>query len=282
MTFKTFVAIDWSGAKSAYARKLRVAQCEQGTAAPKLIEPANAWTRQAIVDWLKTEIFPKTAAIIGFDFSFAPPFIDQDAYLPGFSRARSAKDFWAELDEHCTDPDLGAAGFLQKHRGRFFYLGAADGDKKHFMRLRACEMAFNATGGGKPSSVFDAIGAAQVAKASFAGMRVLNQLKHHAPIWPFDRVEPSRSVVVEIYCRAFIRHAGLRGLKLRDLASLNNALSNLGSAPIAELARIDDDISDALIASAGLRALAGDSRFWQPAGLTKRVACTEGWTFGVL
>src|SRR3546814_3948991 len=44
------------------------------------------------------------------------------------------------------------------------------------MHFRQCKLAFNAKGGGKASTVYDAIGAAQVAKASFAGMRLLHHL----------------------------------------------------------------------------------------------------------
>src|SRR3546814_3239336 len=76
----------------------------------------------------------------------------------------------------CADDDLGAASFLEEHHRRHFYFGAADGKKADFMHFRQCELAFNAKGGGKASTVYDAIGAAQVAKASFAGMRLLHHL----------------------------------------------------------------------------------------------------------
>src|SRR3546814_7023078 len=66
----------------------------------------------------------------------------------------------------CADDDLGAASFLEEHHRRHFYFGAADGKKADFMHFRQCELAFNAKGGGKASTVYDAIGAAQVAKAS--------------------------------------------------------------------------------------------------------------------
>ncbi|MBB5280402.1 hypothetical protein [Pacificimonas flava] len=69
--------------------------------------------------------------------------------------------------------------------------------------------------------------------------------------------------------------------KLRDTEGLNRALAALGSQP-AEIATPDDHQTDALVAAAGLRAIAGDGRYWQPAGMTAAVARTEGWTLGVL
>jgi hypothetical protein len=54
------------------------------------------------------------------------------------------------------------------HR-RHFYFGIADGDKARFMHFRRCDARLNALGGRKTASAYDAIGAAQVAKASFSG-----------------------------------------------------------------------------------------------------------------
>jgi len=281
MRFTRFIAIDWSGARSGYARKLQVAQCRAGSGAPALVTCPGGWTRQGICDWLAQDMLKATGTLVGFDFSFAPPFMDCGAYLPGLSRARTARAFWAELDAQCDDADLGAAGFLARHRGTHFYLGAVDGVKARFMRLRACEQAFNASGGGKPSSVFDAIGAAQVAKASFAGMRLLHRLGQGAAIWPFDPAPERGSLVVEMYCRAFIRLGGARGVKLRSLEALNGVLEGLGSRPVRALPGLDDDKTDALVAAAGLRAIADQPHYWHPAGLTPALARTEGWTFGV-
>jgi hypothetical protein len=44
---------------------------------------------------------------------------------------------------------------------------------------------------------------------------------------------------------------------------------------------ISDDKTDAIIASAGLRAIAAHESYWAPPPLSAKVAQTEGWTFGV-
>ena len=151
-----------------------------------------------------------------------------------------------------------------------------------FLHHRACEHAFNATGGGKASTLYDAIGAAQVAKASFAGMRLLHHLDGRVPVWPMDPLPAQGSVVVEIYTRAFIRLAGMSGRKVRTLAQLDEALSAFGARSAAFERTPNDHETDVLIAAAGMRAIAGEEKWWRPAGLTPALARTEGWTFGIV
>src|SRR3546814_5237938 len=111
-------------------------------------------------------------------------------------------------------------------------------------------------------------------------MRLLHHLADSGSVWPFDPLRPGGSAVVEIYCRAFIRMGGARGLKLRTCADLNRALAGLGSAS-AEDQCYSDHQTDVLVAAAGMRAIAENPRYWRPAGLTPEIARTEGWTFGV-
>ncbi|MEA3015558.1 MAG: hypothetical protein QOI38_280, partial [Sphingomonadales bacterium] len=166
------------------------------------------------------------------------------------------------------------------HR-RHFYFGAADGVKRDFLHHRVCEHAFNAIGGGKASTLYDAIGAAQVAKASYAGMRLLNRLNRRLPVWPMDALDGEGSAIVEIYTRVFILMAGQSGRKVRSLAQLNRALAALGSAPARLGREPNDHETDVLIAAAGLRRIAGDPSYWNPPALTPAIARGEGWTFGV-
>jgi hypothetical protein len=181
----------------------------------------------------------------------------------------------------CDDEDLGAASFLEQAHRRHFYFGAADGVKRDFLHHRVCEDAFNATGGGKASTLYDAIGAAQVAKASFAGMRLLHALGGRVSIWPMDALPARGSVVVEIYTRAFIRLAGLSGRKVRSLDQLDLALAAFASRPAALAHEPSDHETDVIIAAAGLRAIADRPEYWSPPGLTPALAASEGWTFGV-
>lgn len=279
--FARFAAIDWSGAKGTRHKGIAVAVCGADGAAPTLVRPDHVWSRREVLDWLLAAS-AEAPTLFGFDFSFAPPLIARGAYLPGDPGIpREAKPFWQYVDVVCEDEDLGAASFLERTHRRHFYFGAADGTKRDFLHHRVCETLFNAGGGGKASTVYDAIGAAQVAKASFAGMRLLHRVEGRIPVWPFDPLPARGSLVVEIYTRAFIRLAGLSGRKVRDRAQLDRALTALGSAPARLGHAPNDHETDVLIAAAGLRAIASDRRYWKPPALTPALACSEGWTFGV-
>ena len=279
--FTRFACADWSGAKGSRHPGIALAVCEMGDAAPRLVTPPDkVWSRKAVADWLLAE---DDDLLIGFDFSFAPPFIERGSYLPGDDVPSSAKDFWAYVDHVCDDPDLGAASFLEYHHRRHFYLGAADGTKSDYLFWRQCEL-LNNNSSGKASTVYDAIGAAQVAKASFAGMRFLNHVREKVTIWPFDAVPADGTVVVEIYTSIAARAAGVaKGRsKVRDGHALDNALHALSSQPHKPFERYTDHATDALITAAWLRNVAGNPKFWAPNALDSKIAATEGWTFGVI
>jgi hypothetical protein len=280
--FTRFAVADWSGAKGSRHPGIALAVCEVGRDAPILVAPPERyWSRTAILEWVLTQ---QGDMLIGFDFSFAPPLVTRGSYLPGDDVPGDAVAFRAYVDALCDDEDLGAASFLEQHHRRHFYFGAADGLKADYMHLRICEATYNAGGGGKPSTVYDAIGAAQVAKASFAGMRLLNRLQGRVPIWPFDPLPSAGPVVVEIYTSIAARAAGMRKgtSKLRDGAALDEALTAMGSAPHVGLTDYNDHASDAILTAAWLRANAGRQDYWKPKRLDLLVARSEGWTFGVM
>jgi hypothetical protein len=281
--FTRFAAIDWSGAKGLRHPGIALAICEAGDAAPVLVDPpGKAWSRTEILEWLRARA--DEPLLTGFDFSFSPPILERGAYLPGEDTPVTSRAFWGYVDAASPDMDLGAASFLESRRGRHFYLGAADGPKAGFIHLRRSEIHYKAGGGHKPSSLYDAIGAAQVAKASFAGMRLLHHLGAAIPVWPFDPVPDRGAMIVEIYTSIAARAAGKRkGLsKFRDGATLDVALATMGSKPHTPLARYTDHATDAILTAAWLRANAGRAALWHPPGLTRDIAHREGWTFGVV
>jgi hypothetical protein len=282
--FEQYVAIDWSGAKGNRHRGIAIGLCDATGGPPRLIPAPHGglWSRQAVADWLILTA-RQAPTLFGFDFSFAPPFVARGGYLPGDDVPATAPAFWAHVDAICADPDLGAVSLLETTHRRHFYFGKADGVKAHFMHNRVCEAHYNAGGGGKPSTVYDAIGAAQVAKASFSGMRLLHHIHRQVPVWPFDPPRTAGSLVVEIYTSIAASAAGRpKGrTKMRDLAALNDALTAIGSPPYAGLTP-DDHAADALLAAAWLRETAPHARYWAPEPLDAQIAATEGWTFGVI
>jgi hypothetical protein len=280
--FAAYIAIDWSGAKGRRHKGIAIAEA-RGDAAPRLVRAGHVWSREEVLGWLLKRA-AKEPTLFGFDFSFAPPIVERGEYLIGEPDVpRTAREFWAYVDGKCDDEDLGAASFLETAHRRHFYFGIADGVKADFVRFRQCDARLNAQGGRKTASAYDAIGAAQVAKASFSGMRLLRSLDGKVAIWPMDSLPKGGSAVVEIYTRIYLRRAGLTGVKLRSRAGLNRALKGLGS-PLARLRfEPNDHQTDALVTAAGMRALARtEPRAFDPEGLTPAIARSEGWTFGVL
>ncbi len=276
------MAIDWSGAKGHRHKGIAIAEA-RGEAAPRLVRPGHVWSRKEVLAWLLKRAAAEPT-LFGFDFSFAPPLIERGEYLPGEPDVPgTARQFWAYVDRISTDEDLGAASFLETAHRRHFYFGIADGVKAGFMHFRQCDQRLNRQGGRKTASAFDAIGAAQVAKASFSGMRLLHRLDGQVAIWPMDPLPERGSAVVEIYTRIYLRRAGLTGVKLRSRTDVNKALKGLGSPPTRLKFEPNDHQTDALVTAAGMRALARqEPRAFDPAGLTPHIAETEGWTFGVL
>ena len=280
--FKSYIAIDWSGAKGKRHKGIAIAEA-RGESPPRLVRAGHVWSREEVLAWLLRRAASEPT-LFGFDFSFAPPIIARGEYLPGEAGVpKAAREFWAYVDSRCEDEDLGAASFLEEVHRRHFYFGIADGVKAGFMHFRQCDARLNAQGGRKTASAYDAIGAAQVAKASFSGMRFLHQLDGKVAIWPMDPLPDHGSAVVEIYTRIHLRRAGLSGVKLRSRAELNRALRGLGSPPARLRFEPNDHQTDALVTAAGMRQLAlTEPRAFDPEGLTPEIARSEGWTFGVL
>ena len=280
--FAAYIAIDWSGAKGRRHKGIAIAEA-RGDAAPRLVRRGHVWSREEVLEWLLKRAAAEPT-LFGFDFSFAPPIVERGEYLIGEPGVpTTAREFWAYVDTRCDDEDLGAASFLETAHRRHFYFGIADGVKADFVGFRQCDARLNAQGGRKTASAYDAIGAAQVAKASFSGMRLLHRVDGKVAIWPMDPVPESGSAVVEIYTRIYLRRAGMSGAKLRSRAELDRALKGLGSPPARLRFEPNDHQTDALVTAAGMRALAlTEPRAFAPNGLTPHIAESEGWTFGVL
>ena len=283
--FTRFAAIDWSGEAVARPRGLTLAVAEPGNTPPDLIHPQGGWSRAALGEWIAAQAGQDM--LIGLDLSIGFPFLDENAYFPGWEQAPGhARALWALVENiAAADPHLGCSSFVaHTEASRHFRQRGSLGDlhPPGRGRLRICEHGQQAMGLA-PYSCFNLIGAAQVGKSSLTGMRVLHRLAGKLPVWPMDTLPPRGAVVVEIYTALAARAAGVRPgkSKLRDAPALDAALAALGSAPHTPLTRYDDHATDAILTAAWLRQTANRPQLWQPAALTLQIARTEGWTFGV-
>jgi len=285
-TFAHFCAIDWSGAVGERHKGIAVAICGTGRTAPVLVRPDHVWSRPDVLGWLRQEMPEDT--LVGLDIGSSLPFADAGCFFPGWAESPAdARALWALVETICGgDPHLAATSFVDHGEAarHFRRHGGRTGDlyPPGRGRLRVSERG-QGEQGLNPYSNLNLVGAAQVGKSSLTGMRVLHRLGSALPVWPYDPVPATGSLVVEIYTSIAARDAGLpKGRsKVRDAATLDAALAALGSDDHAPLGRYDDHATDAIMGSAWLRIAASDPSLWTPAGLTPALAQTEGWTFGV-
>ena len=287
--FTHFAAIDWSGARGARQRGIALAVAS-GTAAPALVRPGHIWSRAEVLDWLESIAAARENILIGFDFSAAFAFVDRGAYFPEWAASPdNIRTLWALVERLAhADPHHEIGGFLAHPEAhRHFRHGRGDvGDlfEAGAGRLRIVEQHQRATKQAASVSNFNLVGAAQVGKASLAGMRLLHRLGGRIPLWPIDPVPTQGPLLVEIYTSLAARAAGLPAgrSKIRDGAALDGALAILGSPATGLRGPVSDHASDALLTAAWLRTIANDTARWNPAPLTDALAKTEGWTFGII
>ena len=287
--FTHFAALDWSGARGERQRGIALAVAS-GASAPALVRPGHVWSRAEILGWLEGVAASGADMLIGFDFSAAFAFADRAAYFPEWRDSPAdIHALWALVEQLAGgDPHFEAGAFLAHPEAhRHFRHGAGDvGDlfEAGGGRLRIVEQHQRTTKQAASVSNFNLVGAAQVGKASLSGMRLLHRLYGRIPLWPLDPVPARGPVLVEIYTSLAARAAGLPPgrSKIRDGDALDAALLAIGSRPAHLMGPVSDHASDALLAAAWLRAIAGGTAPWSPAPLTAALAATEGWTFGII
>lgn len=287
--FTHFAAIDWSGARGPRQRGIALAVAS-GADAPALVRPGHVWSRAEILDWLEEVAMSGADMLIGFDFSAAFAFADRGAYFPLWDESPTDMPaLWALVERlSAADPHFAIDGFLAHTQARrHFRHGRGDvGDlfEPGAGRLRIVEHHQRATRQAASVSNFNLVGAAQVGKASLAGMRLLHRLRGRLSLWPLDPVPAAGPLLVEIYTSLAARAAGMAAgrSKIRDGTALDTALVRLGSRPARLTGPVSDHSSDALLAAAWLRAIAGERAPWAPSPLTDGLARTEGWTFGII
>jgi len=288
--FDHFLAIDWSGACGLRQNGIALALCNAAGGAPILVQRGGAWSRQEVLEILRSELPGNT--LVGMDLGISLPFTDCGAYFPQWDKSPAdARQLWALIDNICAgDPNLEAGSFVDHPElSRYFRRhGGREGDRFHTKNAADRRGRFRLTEnvqqkmGCKPYSNFNLVGAAQVGKSSLTGMRLLHQLGGTIPVWPIDPLPQSGSVIVEIYTGLAAIAAGRSAgrSKIRGLSDLDRALNTLGSPVLGGEGPIDDHSSDAILTAAWLRKVAGKADVWSPEALTEKIAATEGWTFG--
>ncbi|MFC3050700.1 hypothetical protein [Kordiimonas pumila] len=284
--FTHFVGIDWSGARGVRHAGIAVAICDGHGKHPRLVTPPSgkrSWSRQECANWIarSCDLEGSTRILVGFDSAFSLPFVDDGSFLPNIGM-ETAIELWLYVDQLCVEAnDLFGGAFAECFAD--YYLRPGNRGRYYTRRMRVTENVAVASGAGPCESVFHLIGPSQVGLSGLSTIRLLHSLRDLTGIavWPFQDVEKASTVLVEIYAAAFAAMGGHRG-KIRDRDSLKAILASLGSTGVlaADTVR-DDHTADAIVTSAGLRAIAHESKYWNPDGLSSMVRGTEGWIFGI-
>ncbi|MGC1269193.1 MAG: hypothetical protein WA842_01210 [Croceibacterium sp.] len=290
--FRHFLAIDWSGAAGERQPGIALALADAGGGAPVLVDRGRGWSRTEVLHLRRHDLPPNT--LVGMDLGISLPFADAGAFFPGWAESpQNARGLWALIDGMSEqDPHLSAASFVSHtEASRYFRRhGGLEGDAFHLPgtdhrrgRFRLTELAQAERLGCKPYSNFNLVGAAQVGKSSLTGMRLLHRLQGALPVWPVDPLPQAGSALVEIYTTIAAMAGGRTPgrSKMRSVEEVNTSLAVLGSPTVPGSGPLDDHSADALLTAAWLRSAAERTDLWTPRGLTREIAETEGWTFGV-
>ena len=294
MAFDKYIGIDWSGAKNPiHNPNIQVAEYYPATNEVTLVAPPqnryNNWSRNAVLDYMTTELGTSKKVLIGLDFAFAYPHCDMRAYFPNLAGAPANHvELWEAVEQRSVNDDnLYGASFIRDCASPFrdYHLFDEFHGASYVERFRTTDLAAHANPGVPAISIFHCVGA-MVGPGSVAGMRLLRRIrsKTAACIWPFDRnCEPDVSTVVEIYPRVFLKICENAGIS-RDAAYTRDQCDYLGATLLDNPDGLNvtpnnaDDRRDALVSAAGLAYLDGQGATWT---VPVPAAMHEGWIFGV-
>jgi hypothetical protein len=185
------IAIDWSGAESGAARRIWLAEAQDGS----LVRLERGRTREQVAEFLLREGRRTPSLVVGLDFAFGFPawFAAERAVADGpalWALAEREGDAWLR---GCEPPFWGRPG---KRRT------VHDADRA----FRRTERQAPRVAGIAPKSVFQVGGAGAVGTGSVRGMPLLARL-HEAGwrVWPFTEgscpVGAAAPTAIEIYPR---------------------------------------------------------------------------------
>ena len=293
MEVQRVVAVDWSGDRSAAGQRRKIWAGVWTTGVGRVcggsVRLESGRTRDEVAEWLIGKARETPRMVVGFDFCFSFP-----AWFVQECGVGSAIEFWELvagghgerwLAAECADmrfwgrPHKRPAEFSGERLHRM--LRATDIDCKLAAMIPEAERAARVRGIA-PKSVFQIGGGGSVGTASLRGMPVLQRLREAGfAVWPFDRPDAKRPMVVEMYTRlntgavrksnAEARAAYLRKKRVEsaDYAALPRRVS--------EKARGSEDAFDALVSCMVMTARRAEiARLGVPKDPRYRV---EGWTW---
>ena len=196
--FDGFIGIDWSGARGPRQPGIQIARAGPGQGTPETVhtDDGRHWGRGSVFDWLLAESAMTTAGspiLVGIDFAFAHPFVDEGAYYPGLDGSPPGPAaLWARVEAECAkDAHFYGGAMFAAPSFADYYLSPRNHDAPHYRSRRRLTERAARDSARAPSPTFKAIGADNVATGSMAGMRLIHALRAalgpHLAVWPSTR-----------------------------------------------------------------------------------------------
>jgi hypothetical protein len=286
LRFEKYIGIDWSGAKtpkSSYS--IAVASSTiSNESAPEAM--TNKQSRTQVYELIVKSIKDSKKTLIGIDCNFG---YNSAVAKQQIGENANFQTLWQTVEDANKEHDNFFAGNMWSLPpfNQYFWTSGKQPEWFNAAKLqRQTEKAAAMQSLGIPESPFKLIGAKQVGKGGLAGMRMLYQLKkdygNKIAVWPFEQDIMNEAVVVisEIYPRLFIKHAGFGNKKIRNIRDLNATLAHFGATAYPEEFALNDHLSDAIIACAGLKWFC-EHRVPLDIKLPRDATNIEGWIFGV-
>lgn len=287
------VAVDWSGDRSAAGQRRKiwagVWKAGAGRVHGGRVRLESGWTRDEVARWLIGMARQTPRMVVGFDFCFSFP-----EWFVRECGAGSAVEFWELvagghgerwLAVGCEDarfwgrPRKRPAEFSGERLHRM--LRATDIDCKLAALIPEAERAARVRGIA-PKSVFQIGGGGSVGTASLRGMPVLRRLQEAGfAVWPFDRPDAKRPLVVEMYTRLNTGAVRKSNAEARAAYLLRKRREDAAYAglprSVMEKARGSEDAFDALVSCMVMTARRAEfAQLGTPKDPGYRV---EGWTW---
>lgn len=282
---ETVIAMDWSGRVDLAGQRRHIVGAVWRAGKVRM---ESGRTRDEVADWLIALAKKEPALVVGFDFCFSFP-----AWFLQEMGAKNAPDFWRIVTERGEQwlsrasedrrfwgkPHKRPAEFsgAQLHR----MLRATDIDCKIIAHILEEKRALRVKGI-TPKSVFQIGGSGSVGTASLRGMPMLLKLREAGfHVWPFDRPEAGRPLVVEMYSRlntgpVHKSNPVARAAYVRRKQQTDPAYAGLSRTAVGK-AKASEDAFDALV-SVMVMAASRKSLYTLPQPRDPKYEL-EGWTW---
>ncbi len=283
--------------------------------------PATRWRRTDFVDWMAAQAGRGERLLVGIDCAFALPAEMAGALLGDDYSAADLWAYIDAHSAEAEDFFGGPFALHDNHRSHFWHSGPRPTGfaELHRATEQACRSA-GLGAPESPLKLVGARQVGKGGLAGMRVLHALKtRLAGRFAVWPFDPPGGADIVCIELYPRLFMRMAGHGNGKVRTVSALDRCLGALGcitlsspppsrgrdmnesvskalpldggglgegdchgehAAPDPAQTLIDHE-TDALVAAAGLRFIAGDPAVWKPTGLDALAMRAEGWIFGV-